>query len=404
MKPLRILIVNKFFYPRGGDCIVAMNQEQLLRNAGFQTAIFTMDYPKNEFPKGVPVFTAGEVSFSGNPFQKLKGSARSLGAGVGSAFRKALREFKPDLVHFHNIHSYLSPEIVKIAHNEGIPTVWTMHDYKLVCPSYSCLRDGRVCEECIEDPKAVVRYKCHKGSALASSLAYAEARKWDRDKLSSFTDAFICPSDFMRRMLLKGGFPEKKLVTIHNCITEKKLAAIKSAIGEQRGDYYLYIGRLSTEKRVDLLISAAINIAKPLHIYGDGPMAETLKKQAAGHHQIVFHGFTGPEEICKALTRAKCSVIPSGWYDNNPLSVIESLCAGTPVVGTDIGGIPELIVPGTGIIIPPFNAPAIEKGISEALSTDWNNDKIFRESVNKFSPERHLDELISLYERLIFKG
>ncbi|WP_290376863.1 glycosyltransferase, partial [Paramuribaculum intestinale] len=165
-----ILIVTKFGYRRGGAEAVAIDLARLLHSHGWRTAIFAMDFPANApASPDIPLFTAPEVSIDGSAADKARAARRILGgAGVGAAFRRALREFSPDIVHFHNIHSYLSPEVVRIAAMSGVPTVWTLHDYKLICPAYTFLRAGKVCEECLSNPWAVVRHRCMKLSLAAS--------------------------------------------------------------------------------------------------------------------------------------------------------------------------------------------------------------------------------------------
>ncbi|MDE6716454.1 MAG: glycosyl transferase family 1, partial [Muribaculaceae bacterium] len=193
----RVLIVNKFYYPRGGDCICAINLETMLKAAGYETAVYSMSFPENIACEDSKYF-ASEVSFGGGIANKLKALKRVLGLGdIKKSFAGILEDFKPDVVHFHNIHSYLSPIVVKMAHDAGAKTVWTMHDYKLVCPAYSCRRgtDSKTCEECFADansnPKGVISNRCMKGSLVASGIAYIEAKRWKHDKLISYTDAFV---------------------------------------------------------------------------------------------------------------------------------------------------------------------------------------------------------------------
>lgn len=219
---MKVLIVNKFYYPRGGDCVCAINLERLLRENGHETAVFAMDYAENvAIPAGG---FAPEVSFSGSISSKIKAAKRIFGgAGVRDSFTEVLQQFRPDVVHFHNIHSYLSPAIVKMAKDFGAKTVWTMHDYKLVCPSYACLSNGKPCEDCIGGSKKhVFSKRCMKGSRAASLLAWMEACHWNAKKLSTYTDCFICPSAFMSLKMEKGGFDEKKLAVVTNFVDPQK--------------------------------------------------------------------------------------------------------------------------------------------------------------------------------------
>ena len=240
---MKILIVNKFYYNRGGDCVCAISLEQMLREQGHETAVFAMQYAEN-FQTPYNGYFAPEVSFSGGVGSKLKAAARIFGgAGVKAAFSRLLKDFQPDVVHFNNIHSYLSPAIVKMAKDFGAKTVWTLHDYKLVCPSYSCLSQGKICEECIGgNVHAVVDKRCMKGSRAASLLAYWEARYWNRDKLAAYTDAFVCPSSFMAKKMEQGGFPSQKLHVVCNFMDPAKIEGYylcRTPVGRKRCEHVI---------------------------------------------------------------------------------------------------------------------------------------------------------------------
>ena len=153
MEKKRILIANKFYYPRGGDCIVAMNLERLLKERGHDVAVLAMQYPEN-VDSGWNDYYPSQVDFAGSLGNKIKAAKRLMGWGdIITSFTKILDDFKPEIVHLHNIHSYLSPVLAKLAKRRGCQVVWTLHDYKLVCPSYACLQNGKPCEKCIGHSK-----------------------------------------------------------------------------------------------------------------------------------------------------------------------------------------------------------------------------------------------------------
>ena len=152
----RILLVNKFYYPRGGDCVVTLNTQSLLRSRGHEVAVFSMQYPENIESEWSKYFSS-EVSFDGGMKNKLAALKRTLGWGdVKKSFSRILDEFKPDVVHLHNIHSYISPVVARLAKQRGCRVVWTLHDYKLLCPSYACLRNGEPCELCFNSKQEEV--------------------------------------------------------------------------------------------------------------------------------------------------------------------------------------------------------------------------------------------------------
>lgn len=386
---MRVLLVNKFYYPRGGDCMVTMGTERLLREHGHEVAVFAMQYDQN-IDAATSRYFASEVSFAGGIGSKLKALRRTMGWGdVKTSFSALLRDFKPDVVHLHNIHSYLSPVVAKLAHKSGARVVWTMHDYKLMCPAYTCLRGGNPCELCIAGGKSnVLKLRCMKGSLVASTVAWFEALKWKRKTLERYTDAFICPSEFMAGMMRKAGFDAKKIEVLNNFITyvPQDTAA--------RSDYYCYVGRLSPEKGVETLLETASRLPHKLKVAGTGPLEDVLRARYGHCDNIEFMGHLGADQVAHLLQGARASVVPSQWYENNPLSVIESLCAGTPVVGTDMGGIPELITYDNGIVT---EINGLGEAINAAMTRQWDHAGIAAESRKKFSPESHLQQLLHIY-------
>ena len=397
MEKKRILIANKFYYPRGGDCIVAMNLERLLKELGHEVAVFAMQYSEN-VDSGWNSYYAPQVDFAGSLGNKLNAAERLMGWGdIKASFNKILDDFRPDIVHLHNIHSYLSPILAKLAKRRGCQVVWTLHDYKLVCPSYACLLDGKPCEKCIGRGKMhVLKNRCMKGSLAASAMAYIEALKWNRNVLDQYVDTFICPSQFMASKMKKDGFDTEKLHVVCNHIDPEKLLLYDS-LNIEREDYYVYVGRLSAEKGVETLLNVASQLPHTLKLAGDGPLRKQLEEQYASCKNIEFLGHQNSQQVATLLSKARFSVVPSEWYENNPLSVIESLCAGTPVVGARIGGIPELIDESNGIIFTSGIRAELKAAIEQAFAREWEYDAIKECSNKRFSPNEHLNQVLSIY-------
>ena len=395
MEKKRILIANKFYYPRGGDCIVAMNLERLLKEQGHEVAVFAMQYPEN-VDSGWNSYYASQVDFAGSLGGKLCAAKRLMGHGdIKAAFIRILDDFNPHIVHLHNIHSYLSPVLAKLAKRHGCRVVWTLHDYKLVCPSYACLLNGKPCEQCIGHGKMhVLKNRCMKGSLAASALAYIEARKWNRNVLERYTDAFICPSHFMAGKMRKDGFNQEKIHVVCNHIDSEKLALFNS-LSSSREDYYAYVGRLSAEKGVETLLNVASKLPYTLKVAGDGPLKEELEQHS--NSNILFLGHQNAEQVAELLSKAHFSVVPSEWYENNPLSVIESLCAGTPVVGARTGGIPELLDKSSGITFMPGISEELTTAINQAFTTNWHYNSIKEVSIKRFSAKEHLNQVLNIY-------
>lgn len=386
---MRILLSNKFYYRRGGDCIYMLNLEQLLKSHGHNVAVFAMDYPEN-------IETPWKQYFPQN-MSKLMAFTRPFGsAEVKAKFNKLLDDFKPEIVHLNNIHTHLSPIIAELAHNRGIKVVWTLHDYKLLCPRYDCLRNGNdICELCFNGDKSSCKtYKCMKGSTLASLIGYKEATTWNRRRLEACTDVFICPSKFMAQKMIQGGFTSKKLIPLCNFIDIDKC---KKDTYEKE-NYYCYVGRLSHEKGVKTLIKAAQKLSYKLVIIGGGPLSDELKNETTNAN-IEFVGYKQWDEIKEIVSKARFSVIPSEWYENNPLSVIEAQCLGTPVLGARIGGIPELIENGvTGMTFESRNVNDLTSKLEAMWQHTFNYKEIALTSQKRYNSESYYQSILKIYQ------
>lgn len=392
---MNILIANKFHYRRGGDCVYSMNLERLLTEKGHKVATFAMQYPENIINAWSKYYPS-EIRFTPN-INMIESFLRPFGTKeVIRKFNSLLDDFQPNIVHLNNIHTQLSPIIAEIAHNKGIKVIWTLHDYKLLCPRYDCLKNGEnICEECFSDKHKVLEYNCMKNSKIASFIAYKEAIKWNRKRLESCTDTFICPSQFMMNKMAQGGFSLNKLHPLCNFID---IDVCKQDKYVDRNHYYCFIGRLSHEKGVKTLIQAANQLQYPLIVAGSGPLENDLKKIATAN--IKFVGFQQWDEIKKIVGKARFSVIASEWYENNPFSVIESLCLGTPVLGAAIGGIPELIETSkNGLLFKSGHISDLKNKIQEMFQTSFDYNQISKEAQKRFSADNYYKEIIKIYEQ-----
>ena len=390
---MKILLANKFYYRRGGDCIYMLNLEKLLKAHGHEVAVFAMDYPEN-------LDTPWKKYFPKN-MSKLMAFTRPFGSHeVKSTFKKLLDDFKPDVVHLNNVHTQLSPVMAELAHQRGIKVVWTLHDYKLLCPRYDCLKNGNtICETCFNgDKKACLDNKCMKGSKLASFIGFKEATVWNRERLEASTDVFICPSQFMADKMVQGGFSKSKMQTLCNVIDVEKCKLSSTDYTDdvellpKKEDYYCFIGRLSHEKGAKTLIEAANQLPYKLVIIGGGPLMNELK--AVANTNIEFVGFKQWDDIKQLVGKARFSVIPSEWYENNPLSVIEAQCLGTPVLGANIGGIPEL----TDYTFSSGNIADLKTKIEKMWNSEFDYQQIASDAQHRYDAETYYDKLINIYK------
>ena len=390
---MRILLANKFYYRRGGDCIYTMNLEKMLKEKGHEVAVYAMQYPENE-----------KSEWSGywpRNMTKLDAFTRPFGARqVMKGFSRLMDDFKPDVVHLNNIHTQLSPVIAKIAHEKGARVVWTLHDTKLVCPCYTCMRDGKVCKECFTDKKAVIRHRCMPGGMPGAVIGYLEAQKWDKEVLQEYVDLFLPPSKFMMDTCVEGGYKPDKFRVLCNFIDVTKVKGLKSEeVKGLKGDYYVYLGRVNEVKGVRTLCKAAAQLDKKLIVIGGGELLPELQKTYVDCKQIEFKGQMQWEEFMPILRGARFMVLPAEWSENNPLTVIESQSLGTPVLGARIGGIPELIDESvSGMTFTSGDEEDLKDKIIKMFNHEFDYDAIAKNAIERYSSEAYYEKLMKYYK------
>ena len=391
---MKIVLANKFYYRRGGDCIYTMNVEKMLREKGHEVAVFAMQYSENEESEWSRYWPTNMT--------KLKAFTRPFGDGeVMRKFGMLLDDFKPDVVHLNNIHTQLSPVIAKMAHERGIRVLWTLHDTKLVCPCYTCTRDGKWCTECFTDKKAVIRHRCMHGGLPGAIIGYREIMKWNREALEEYTDLFLPPSQFMMDTCVEGGYSPEKFRVLCNFIDVTKVKGLKGEeVKRLKGDYYVYLGRVSEEKGVRTLCKAAAQLDKKLIVIGGGPLCEELKRESEeSGAPIEFKGQMLWEEFMPILRGARFMVLPSEWSENNPLTVIESQSLGTPVLGARIGGIPELIDEGvSGMTFTSGDVEDLKDKIKKMFNHEFDYDAIAKNAIERYSSEAYYEKLMKYYK------
>lgn len=387
---MKILLCNKFYYRRGGDCIVTMNLEQLLKAHGHDVAIFAMDYPDN-------IDSPWKKYWPSN-MSNIKAFTRPFGdSEVRKKFTRLLNDFRPDVVHLHNIHTQLSPVIAEIAHKKGIKVFWTLHDTKLVCPCYTCMRNGYWCTKCFTDKKAVIKHRCMHGGIIGAVIGYLEQRKWNNDVLEKCTTRFLPPSQFMADTCIKGGYHKEKFDVLCNFIDVDKVANPSFNKGEQETEpYYCFLGRVAIYKGIRTLCKAASQLPYKLKVIGGGDILDELK---AEYPNIEFLGQKDWWEFRPILEGAKFMVLPSECSENNPLTVIESQSLGTPVLGARIGGIPELIEENvSGMTFTSGDVDDLKDKIQQMWDVSFDYEGIAKNAVAKYSSDAYYDRLMNIYK------
>jgi glycosyltransferase involved in cell wall biosynthesis len=359
--PARVLMVNKFHYPRGGAEHYMFRLAGLLKQRGTEVDYFAMRDARN-LPCPTDRYFVSEVSFE-QPPQGLSGRIGMAGRMVysreaRSKMGRLLADRTPDLAHVHNIYHQLSPSLLAPLRRRGVPVVMTVHDFKLVCPVYSLLSHGEICERCVGNGFGpAVRHRCNRGSLSGSLLVAGET--WAHRRLGLYRDGvdlFITPSAFARDRLITGGYPAERIVVVPNCVVADDYHPLHRA-----GDHALYVGRLSREKGVEVLVRAAAASGARVKMVGDGPLRPTLERMIAeSGADVELLGFRSGEELSAAVQAASAVVMPSICHDNCPLAVIEAMAWGKPVIGSRVGGIPELVRDGEeGVLVPHGDTAAL---------------------------------------------
>lgn len=393
---MRIAIASKFFYRRGGAEVHAIDLERALRRRGHETAVLAMAHDDNII-QTFNYYDVRSVNPFGSPAEQIKASLRMLGgAGARARAVEMLENFHPDAVHLHNVHSYLSPVVAAEAKKRGVKVVWTLHDYKLVCPAYSFMRGGELCELSRFKNGCVLRNRCLRGRVVPSAGAWIESLKWNRRALAATVDRFICPSVFMLNKMKEAGFPEEKLSVLPNFYSGPE-STVKRALEKGQRKDVVYVGRLSSEKGIEVLLEASKGREWEVIIIGTGEDEDLLRKKYKEYPNIKFEGKQPKEVVFERLASARLLVLPSICFENSPLSVIEALSCGTPVVGSSIGGIPELIQATDGEVFEAGNALALRVAVEKALSRTYDYNDIAARARLKFSEENYIENLLNLY-------
>lgn len=402
----RLLSLNTYNYRRGGSDVVFLEHDAMFRARDWETAVMTMHHPKNEASPWSRFF-ADEIEF-GHEYGMLDKLAMA-GKVIysGEAKRKIaglLDGFPADVAHAHCIYHHLSPSVLVELKQRGIPTVMTAHDLKLACPAYKMLNRGGVCEKCRSGNLLhVVANRCIRDSLPVSALIMVESAVHKSLGLYKRNlDRVVAPSQFYKQKLMEWGWPEQQLAYIPNYVD-----AAAYTPHHDPGDYFFYFGRLAMEKGVATLIRAAAQAKVKLRIAGTGPEGDALKALAAEvDGDIEFLGFVSGEPLWKWVREARAIVLPSEWYENAPMSVLEAYASGKPVIGARIGGIPEMVKEGeTGALFESGNVEELAVLLARFSSMPDAHVSAMGEAAkdyvsNTFTAERYMREMLGLYASL----
>jgi glycosyltransferase involved in cell wall biosynthesis len=401
---MRILHVNKFLYRRGGAEAYMLDVAELQAKEGHEVAFFGMRHPENPslpFADAFPSFVELEP-----PPERIAGRLTAAARMVYSpssrrGIEAVARAFRPDVAHLHNIYHQLSPSVLRPLRQLGIPMVMTLHDYKLICPSYLLLDHGKVCEACLGGRfRHAVTRRCKDGSLLASAVLAAETTVHRTTNAYDPVQQFICPSRFLAGKIAEAGVFPDRLRVLSNFVAAETVAP-----KAQPGGGVVYVGRLSHEKGADVLIEAMGRLSgHRLDVVGDGPERARLEALAATRapDRVCFHGAVPKARVLDLLRSAAVAVMPSRCHENQPMAVLEAFACGVPVVASRLGGLPELVEDDRyGRTVPADDPAALADALRGLLADPAHAFRIGqaarRHAEQQFAPGRHLQQLEKLY-------
>lgn len=385
---MRILIVHNSYTNRGGEDVVIDNETDLLQSNGHQVQhLFFKNLKKQSTTFKVKLLW--RIFYNSVSAHKLKSK---------------IKDFKPDIIHVHNFFYQASPSIFFVARKSKVPVVMTLHNYRLLCIGGLLMKKNAVCELCVQKkiPFSGIKHKCYGNSLLASTLVtmmnvWHRYRKTWQNKI----DKYITLTDFTKQKLLNSALNLKNNQVV---IKPNFVEDLNYTTSKEREDFYIFIGRLSKEKGIDILLKASMLYNFKVKIFGIGELQEKVENQAKQNQNIQYLGFHSKEKIIAALKKSKALIFPSIWYEGLPMTILESFSTGTPVIASDIGNI-------NTIVEHQINGLHFKNGSAESLaqmiqnfeqgnfSYLYNNA---RESFEKkYSSKANYKNLIEIYQSVI---
>lgn len=397
---MKVLVVNKFLFNRGGSETYIFKLFDYMKRAGHEVEFFGMDSPDNIVGNSVGQYTK-KIDFKGNMIKKAAYPFRIIySSDARRKIGRVIENFKPDIVHLNNYNYEITPSIIYEIKRHKLPIVQTIHDTQLVCPYHRLYNYKKQsnCQLCSNGRfSRCVRERCIDNSYLKSLAGAAESYIYHSLGTYNLIDLFVTPSDFIKYKMLemKVGLPEEKLITLQN-FTYGGL----SEYNANKKPYVLYFGRLTAEKGIMTLIKACKYLPQIKFIFvGSGELENNLYDL----ENVDYLGFKSGDELQELISNAMFSVCPSEIFENCPMSVLESQMYGTPVIGANIGGIPELICDGAdGLLFEPGNTEDLIEKIRFLYEDELRCKEYSLQCLakaKKYSIESYYRRLMGVYSR-----
>jgi len=389
---MKVLVVHNRYQQRGGEDAVVDAETRLLAANGVEVQRFDADNDAIQ-----SVVTKIQVSFG----------QFGLPTAAQARFRSALSAFRPSVVHVHNWFPTLSPSLFNICYRENVPVVHTLHNYRLLCVNATLFRDGHVCEDCVGTTLRTpgVLHSCYRGSTAGSAVATGGMlTHWSLGTWNRSIDRFVALTEFARQKLIEGGLPSDKVIVKPNFVDPDP------GPGEGRGGYFLFVGRLTEEKGIRVLLDCWKDgqDLPTLKIAGTGPLENEVRAAVGTMPNVEWLGARSSEEVLGLMADASALLCPSQWYEGMPRVVIESLAVGTPIIASSIGCYPEMIVDGeTGALFHTGDAVALRSRLRDLLqgnsltSMRTNARRCFQ---SNYTGDKNLSLLLNVYRSVLKSG
>ena len=394
---MKILMVNKFLYPNGGSETYMFKLGAYLKSIGHEVEYFGMEHEGRCVSNSLGLYTETMDFHNSSALKKIKLSLKTIySKEAKDKMLAVLENFKPDVVHLNNFNFQLTPSIIYAVKEKGIALVETVHDCQIACPNHRMYIEHKSenCDACLGGNYFnCAKNKCVHNSAVQSLLAAAESYIYHKKNTYNLVDRYICPSNYMKETIAKGGIEESRLTVLHNFIEKNN----KDYTLQTNEKYVLYFGRISIEKGIKTLVDVIKELPHIKFVFvGDGPLEDYCKSI----ENLELAGRKSGNELKQYIANAEFSVCPSEWYENCPMTIIESLSLATPVIGSDLGGIPELISNNyTGLIFKHNDKEDLKKKISYLWENDEIISKMSKNAINSSDNtiEKYTEKLLKIY-------
>jgi glycosyltransferase involved in cell wall biosynthesis len=379
---VRILVAHSFYRLPGGEDRYVETQVPLLRT---RHDVVVVRRANENLPGGIP--TAARMTYSRREQARVE---------------HAIDGFRPDVVHLHNAYPSLGPAVHLAAQRKGVPLVMTVHNFRLRCPNGYMFTEGAPCRRCERGMYVhAVVHRCFPSRAQGASYATSLWLHRFVLRLQDRVALFLSPSEFVRRRLVEWGIEARRVEVVRNFTDVRGEPAAPGGFGA-------YVGRLSSEKGLDVLLRALARAGDPpFEIVGDGPLRGELEALAGalGLARTRFTGLLPHEEVVAVVGRARFVAFPSLWDENAPIAAMEAMAMGRPLVVTNTGGLPELVGGGEGLLCEPGD----RDGLAAAIATLMEDDDLalaagrraHAHARRQLSPEPHLAALERCYESVV---